>query len=185
MIKTLSERLHRSATGRNIAIFAALMALFAVVIVPLVQAKVEAYSGGTSLVDLKMSYTPQTLYMMIASYGDAGRSLYRGFAASGDLLYPVVYSLLLALLLSWLIQRSRLSSSKLAMLNVVPLGGMVFDWLENAHVITLLSLYPEEYPAFAKTASICTSLKWGFGAAGGLLLVIALVLAASNRFKRQ
>mgnify|MGYP003382171708 CR=1 FL=1 len=185
MIKTISAKLHAHANGRSIFLLFLLMLVFAVIIVPTVQGKIKALSGGTDLIDLQLFYTAEKIYAMLASYGEAGRSLYLFFAASGDLIYPVVYSVFLGLILSWLLQRAFAKDSRWQMLNVAPLFGMLFDWLENANIITMLSLFPDVHPNIARLGSACTSLKWGFSAASGLLLIAALVLAAKNGFKKR
>jgi hypothetical protein len=185
MIVKLSNRLKKYATGRVILAFFGLTLLFAGVIVPTIQSKLEASSGGVSLIDLQFSYTPEKAYSMIASYGDAGRALYRTFALTGDLIYPVVYSILFSLIISWLFQRSFASNSKLQMLNVIPFGAWLFDWLENMNIVIMLSLYPSTATTIAKLASVCTTIKWSFGAVALLLVLIGFVMAWKNRFKTQ
>jgi hypothetical protein len=185
MITKLSNTLKKYATGRIIFAFLALMLLFAIVIVPMIQGRLESSSGGSGPIDLLLSYTPEKAYSMIESYGDDGRSLYRTFAMTGDVIYPVVYSIFLGLLITWLFQRSFTSNSKLQILNTVPLGAWLFDWLENINIVTMLSLYPSSPTTVAKLASICTTIKWGFGAVGILLVLIGFVMALKNRFKKQ
>lgn len=185
MIKTISNSLYRHTTGGAMSAFLALMLLFALIIVPTIQSRVESYSGGISLVDLQFSYTPEKVYSMISSYGEAGRKFYLAFAASGDLIYPVVYSIFFSLIISWLLQRGSKPDSGLRVLNVIPFGALLFDWLENANLIAMLSNYPSTNENIATLGSLCTMLKWGFGAASVLLLVVGLALAAKNGFRKQ
>jgi hypothetical protein len=70
-------------------------------------------------------------------------------------------------------------------LNAVPLGALLFDWLENINIVMMLSLYPSKSTAVAKLASICTTIKWSFGAVGILLVLIGFAIALKNRFKEQ
>ncbi len=184
MITTFSNTLKKYAKGRIIFAFLALMLLFAMFIVPTVQGRLEASSGGSGPIDLLLSYTPEKAYSMIASYGNAGRSLYRTFAMTADVIYPVVYSIFLGLLITWLFQRSIAPNSKLQMLNTVPFGALLFDWLENISIVTMLSLYPSTPTTVAKLASICTTIKWSFGAAGMLLVLIGFAIALKNGFKK-
>lgn len=184
MIKTLSDTLDKYAKGRIILLFLALLLLFAMVIVPMIQGKIEARSGGVSLIDLQFSYTAEKAYSMIASYGDEGRALYRIFALTGDVIYPVIYSILFSLFISWLFQRSFPSNSKLQMLNMIPFGAWLFDWLENINLVTMLSLYPSKVTTVAEMASICTTLKWSFGAVAILIVLVGLVTALKNRFRK-
>ena len=185
MITTLSNTLKKYATGWIMLAFLALMLLFGMVIVPSIGSKLEAFSGGSGPIDLLFSYTPEKAYSMIASYGDEGRALYRTFAMTGDVIYPVVYSILFSLLITWLFQRGFASNSKMQMLNVVPLGAWLFDWLENINIVTMLSLYPSKPAIVAQLASLCTTIKWSFGGVGIMLVLIGLVMALKNGFKKQ
>ena len=185
MIATFSKTLKKYANGRIILAFLALVLLFAVVIVPTVQGKLEASSGGSGPIDLLFSYTPEKAYSIIESFGDTGRSLYRTFAMTADIIYPVVYSLFFSLLISWLFQRSFSSTSKLQILNVLPFGACLFDWLENINIITMLTLYPTKSNTVAELASLCTTIKWSFGVVSFLIVLVGLMMALKNKFKKQ
>ena len=185
MITTLSNTLKKYAEGRIILVFLALMLLFGMFIVPTIGSKLEASSGGAGPIDLLFSYTPEKAYSMIESYGDEGRALYRTFAMTGDVIYPVVYSILFSLIITWLFQRGFASNSKIQMLNVVPLGAWLFDWLENINIVTMLSLYPSKPAIVAQLASLCTTIKWSFGVVGITLVLIGFVMALKNGFKKQ
>lgn len=185
MITTLSNTLKKYTNGWVMLAFLALMLLFGMFIVPTIGSKLEASSGGSGPIDLLFSYTPEKAYSMIESYGDEGRALYRTFAMTGDVIYPVVYSILFSLIITWLFQRSFAASSKLQMLNVVPLGAWLFDWLENINIVTMLSLYPSKPAIVAQLASLCTTIKWSFGVVGITLVLIGFVMALKNGFKKQ
>lgn len=185
MITKVSNTLKKYANGRMLLVFFGLVLLFAVGIVPVIQGKLEALSGGSGPIDLLFSYTPEKAYSMIESFGDEGRSIYRLFAMTGDIIYPVVYSIFFSLLLTWLLERSFAPDSKLQILNIVPFGALLFDWLENINIVTMLSLYPSKPAIVAELASFCTTIKWSFGAVGMLLVLIGFVMALKNRFKKQ
>lgn len=185
MLTTLSEMLKKQCKGWLILVLLALLLLFAVVIVPTIQGQLEARSGGNGIIDVLFFYTPEQAYSMIASYGDEGRAMYRTFAMTGDILYPVVYSLFFSLFITWLFQRGFAPTSKMHLLNVVPLGAWLFDWLENIHIVTMLTLYPSTPTLVATLASFCTMIKWGFGVAATVVILIGLVMALKNGFKKQ
>ena len=183
MIHRLTNRLEALATGRVILVFFGLAMIFAVLIVPTVGAQIEGYSGGVSLIDLNLTYSPQTAREMVGAYGAEGRSLYRLFALTGDVLYPVVYSTLTALLITWLFRRGGPAVWRWRAVALVPFGAMIFDWLENVGIVTMLSLYPNFPNWVARAASICTTTKWAFGVAAVLLVLFGLVAALRNGFK--
>jgi hypothetical protein len=185
MITNISEILKKYAKGWLILVFFALEVLFNAVILPGTQAKLEAGSGGTGPIDLQFFYTPKKVYSMIASYGDAGRATYRTFELTGDIVYPIVYTLFFSLLITWLFQRGFAIDSKLQRLNVVPFGALLFDLLENMSIVAMLSLYPSTLDIVAWLATIFTVIKWSFAGASIVLVFVGLVVALKNGFKKQ
>jgi hypothetical protein len=78
MLTNLSNTLKKYANGWLVLLFLAGVLSFNAVIFPNQQAKMEA-SGGTGPIDLLFFYTPDKVYSMIESYGEAGRASYRKF----------------------------------------------------------------------------------------------------------
>lgn len=185
MFVKLSNLLYRYAKGWLILVFAAIDILFNVAILPRMQANLEAASGGVGPIDLRFLSTPEQLQSMVAAYGEAGRASYRTFELTGDILYPIAYTLFFSLLLSWLLQRAFAGDSSVRLLNVVPFGAWLFDLLENLGIVTMLSIYPNTSMLVAWATILFTIVKWVFAIASVVLIVFALVLAAKNRFKKQ
>lgn len=180
MLAKFSDTLNKYAKGRLILAFLALEILFDAVIFPGIQAKIKAGSGGTGLIDSQFFYTPEKVYSMIASYGEAGRAAYRTFSSTVDIIYPICYTLLLSLLMTWLFQRGFASHSKLQRLNVVPFGAGLFDVFENLSILAMLSSYPSQVAIVAWLATSFTMAKWSFVGAS-----LGLVLAGLIRFGKD
>lgn len=185
MFAKLSNLLHRYAKGWLILVLAVLDFLFIGVIMPRLQAGMEAASGGVGPIDLRFFSTPEQIQSMIEAYGEAGRASYRTIELTADILYPIIYTLFFCLLLSWLLQRAFAADSSVRMLNVVPIGGWLFDLLENVGVVTMLSIYPNTSVLIAWATILFTIVKWVFALATVVLILYALVLAIKNRFKKQ
>lgn len=183
MLAKLSVALKKYAKGWLILLLLALEILFNAVILPRTQAQMEAGSGGVGPIDLQFFYTPEKAYSMVAAYGDAGRAAYRTFELTGDILYPIIYTLLFSLLITWLFQRGFNADSQMQRLNVVPFGAGLFDLLENAGIVIMLSVYPSTPAIVAWLTTIFTMLKWGFAVASFALILIGLVMALRNWFK--
>lgn len=185
MFTRLSGLLHRYAKGWLILVLFVLDVLFNVIILPRTQAALEATSGGVGPIDLQFFYTPEKVASMIEAYGEAGRSTYRLFELTGDILYPIIYTLFFSLLLSWLLQRAFAGDSSVRLLNVVPFGAWLFDLLENLSIVIMLSMYPSTSVLIAWAATLFTIVKWVFAIATIVLIVFAFILAVKNRFKKQ
>ena len=139
-------------------------------------AKLAALSGGSGLIDLLLVYSPETAFSLIGTYGDEGRAAYSHFTSTGDLVFPVTYGLLLSLAMSWLLQRGTAATSRLRLLNLLPVAAWAFDWLENAMILTLLGQYPDRPVVVAWIASFATLAKWLMSALTVLCLLGALGL---------
>ena len=185
MLKKISETLRKYANGWLVLLFFAGEVFFNAVILPARQAQIEASSGGTGPIDIQLFYTPEKVYSMVESYGEAGRASYRTFELTGDIIYPIVYTLFFSLFITWLFQRGFPPTSKMQALNVIPLGGWLFDLLENLGIVTMLSVFPSTPDGLAWITAIATLIKWLFATATIVLILVGLVKAAMNGFKKQ
>ncbi len=185
MLNKLSEKLRSYAKGRLILLFLAAEIFFNIVVLPNQLAKIQAVSGGTSPIDLQFFYTPEKVYSMVASYGDTGRAAYRLFELIGDIVYPIIYTSLLALLITWLFQRGFAPNSKMQKCNVVPLGAWLFDLLENLGIVAMLSIYPSTPAMLAWLSAAFTLTKWLFVGVNFALVLIGFAMALRNGFKKQ
>lgn len=185
MLAKLSETLKRYANGWLILALLGGEIFFTSFYLPGVQARLEEFSGGNGSIDLLLFYTPVQVYSMVASYGDAGRAMYRAHELTIDVIYPVVYTLLFALLITWLFRRGFAPGSRMQKLNVVPFGAFLFDMLENVCIVLMLSIHPAQPAALAWIGALITFVKWLFAIATILLILTGLVMALKNGFKKQ
>jgi hypothetical protein len=185
MLTNLSNTLKKYANGWLVLLFMAGEILFNAIILPGQQASMEAGSGGTGPIDLLFFYTPDKAYSMIESYGDAGRASYRTFELTGDIIYPIVYTLFFSLAITWAFQRGFPADSNIQKYNIVPFGAWLFDLFENLCIVAMLSIYPSTPAILAWTATVFTMLKWLFVIPTVLLLLYGYVRAGMNKFKVQ
>ena len=185
MLNTISATLRKYANGWLVLVFLAGEIFFNAVVLPAQSAKIAAGSGGLGPIDLQLFYTPEKVYGMIASYGDEVRASYRIFELTGDILYPIVYTLFFSLLITWLFQRGFASNSNMQKYNVVPFGMWFFDLLENIGIVTMLSVYPSTPAIVAWLSAVFTLAKWLFAGASLILILTGLVKAGMNGFRKQ
>ena len=124
-------------------------------------------------------------FEMMDKYGEAGRSVYLRIELTADIIYPILYTLFFGLLLSWLFQRAFRPDSKMQKWNVMPVGAWLFDMLENAGILSMLAMYPSQPAIMAWLTMFFGALKWGFFVITIALVLVALVRAALNRFRKQ
>lgn len=128
-----------------------------------IQKSPDAYQRG---------YTSKQVHDFLQNIGSNGRSLYVKTQLTLDVVYPVVYGLLFAMLLvvffCWETTRCVV---------LLPVATVVFDLLENFSTVFLAKTFTEEHVSdFAKVASIFTQAKWGGVYLCGLLIGVGAVL---------
>ena len=155
------------------------------VILPGQLTKMESGSGGVGPIDLQIFFTPEKAYGMVASYSPEVRAAYRFFELTGDIIYPIVYTLFFALAITWLFQRGFSGDSDMRRYNVLPFGAGFIDLFENLCIVAMLSVYPSTPAALAWIATIFTLIKWLFVILTAILLLYGLVKAAMNGFMKQ
>ena len=140
----------------TLLILALIYGVFAGVIMP---KSVEKAQGDGPL-DLLFSYTPETAFAHVASYGELGRAAYVKFSLIVDTAYPIVYTLLFMVIISLLATKLWPARKGLQKLALVPLFAFVFDLCENQNIVSMLKSWPETNDKTAQMASLFTSLKW-------------------------
>jgi hypothetical protein len=181
MLAKISRVLHSWAKGWLILVIFAVFVVFVAVTLPVLQA---APGGSIESLDARFFYTPEEAFSTVASYGDAGRFWIRIYL-TWDIVNPILYTLAFSLLISWLLQRGFKPGGKLQELNVLPVGAGLFDLLENICIVTLLTVYPAQPAVVAWLSTVCTMSKMSFLGVSTLLILVGLVKAAMNRFKKQ
>lgn len=186
MFNTLSQKFHSWTTGGRVLLLLIADGLMAGYIMP-VAAGIMAFAANASVLplDLMFFYSPAEAFAMIEKYGADGRSLYLKIELTADLVYMLIYTLFFGLLLSWLFQRGFKPASQMQKYNVMPVGALLFDLLENVGIVTMLSMYPAQPAAMAWLTMGFGSLKWLFAVASIGLALYGLVMAVMNGFKKQ
>jgi hypothetical protein len=186
MLNRISEKFHSLAKGRWVLAALIADAIMAGYIMP-VAAGILAFAANNSVlpIDLMFFYTPEEAFAMIDKYGEAGRSLYWKIELTADIIYPITYTLFFGLLLSWLFQRGFSSNHLIQKWNVMPVGAWLFDMLENAGIVSMLAMYPAKPAFLAWLTMIFGTLKWTFAAVSIVLILIGLIRAVMNGFRKQ
>ena len=185
MLQKLSRKFHSWAKGWLVFVLMALDMFFMGFVMPLIGGLLKDGTGTQQPMDLQFFSTPAKLFAMVESYGEFGRPFYRNTELTVDILHPIIYTLAFGLFISWLFQRGFKSDSKMQKLNVIPLGAWLFDLLENLGIVATLSAFPAQLTAIAWLTTIFTMIKWIFVGASVLLIVVGLVMAAKNGFKKR
>ena len=185
MLKNISEHFYQWTKGWLVFILLLLDAFFSGFLLPLIQGMLQGGQGDVQPLDLMLFATPEKIFGMIERYGEYGRPFYRNVELTVDIIYPIVYLFFFGLLISWLFQRGFAPDSPMRKFNVTPLGAWLFDLLENIVIVILLSVFPSQPIALAWILTLISTVKWFFAGASMLLILVGLVMAIKNGFKKM
>jgi hypothetical protein len=185
VLKNISRRFYQWSKGWLILVLFLLDAFFSGFLLPLIQGMIQGGQGSIQPLDLMLFATPEKIFGMIERYGEYNRPFYRAVELTVDIIYPIVYLFFFGLLISWLFQRGFASKSPMRKFNIMPLGAWFFDLLENIVIVILLSVFPSQPTALTWILTLVSTIKWFFAGASILLILVGLVMAIKNKFKKQ
>jgi len=176
MLTRTSNWLYKIVSGRIVIIALIIFLLFVIFIFP----KQMAGTGNTD----KQVFTPDTslwysgadLYALAESYGQADRSEFIRAHFTFDLIWPAVYLFALLTALTWVFGKIAERGNRLRLVNLLPIGGVVFDLLENITTSLVMALYPAQLPVIGVLAPVFTLVKWLLLGASVLLLLVGTVI---------
>jgi hypothetical protein len=126
--------------------------------------------------DLSIYYSAGDLLRMAEAYGEQGREEYIRARFTFDLVWPLVYTFFLATTISWTYNRLGAGAIKWRTINLLPVLGMLGDYLENIATSLVMWQYPQDIPLVAWLAGIFTVLKWLLIAGSFISLVVGVIL---------
>lgn len=137
-------------------------------------AKIQQLSGKKiEILDLQFTYTPAKARAIIADYGDAARNYAANFEMIADTLYPVVYTFLFAIMISWVFKSLSAYGVRVKYVLLLPYCVMFADYGENIGIIQMLKTFPNFSDFHVVISSFFTSLKWS------LLVVETVIIGGS------
>ena len=156
---------------------------FNLIIFPLLNDELIQH-GGTGRLEILFTYFPGQLFSQLSALGNSGRRTYLIGIIAVEFVYPLIYSLFLAFMLTMLGHKAFKEESPLRRTQLFPFAMLVFHYISNISLIVLLSSYPAQPIGIAWIASAANTLKWCFGAFS-LLAMFAALLIVLVRFTRQ
>lgn len=185
MFTRLSDWLSRISTGWVALAGVVIFLLFSILVLPGQSAQPDANLGDIGSPDLSFYYSAHDLYQMAEAYGEAGRAAYIQARFTFDVIWPIVYTLFLSTAISWVYARSIEPESGLQRANLVPVLGMLCDYLENVSTSLVMWRYPAQTPVIDWLAPVFTALKWILISGSFLLLLGGLVVGTVRWFMKR
>lgn len=178
MITNLHAKINRISNGKSLIFLLALSLLLMVGIntinLPISVPRINELSHGVSILDLKTYYTSTEANQVIETLNPQGRSAYLKELIVFDFIFPFIYSLCLAVIVTVIFRKAFKQTSGFQKLFFIPFFAGMFDWLENISIITMLINYPTHVD-ISYIAGYFTLGKWIFTWFSLFLIVLGLI----------
>ena len=132
-------------------------------------------TDGANILDFEFGYTASRAYDLLAALGNDGRSFYLVKILPLDFPFPFTYMLCYT---GWiaLMGKNTVPPNMLKFLLAAPVLAMLFDWIENIGILTMLQNFPI-LPAWAvMTASASGIMKTIFTVFSLSIMILLLVI---------
>jgi hypothetical protein len=173
-MKTLSLFLDRIANWKVLLVIIAVYVSFPAYFLKNAETRMNTLAGKTlGPIDLTMGFTPEKTLQLVAEYGDEARAYYATVETTIDVVYPIVYTFLFGVILTLLFRGKSYKPFKYV--NLLPFASLLFDYLENITIVTMLKSYPDQSMTVATLCEIFKLGKWLTFAAMLVLIVYGLL----------
>ncbi len=183
----LSNWIYKISSGWVTLICLVIFLLFTALVLPSQSDRADAYSGDVGSPDTSLYYSADALYQFAEVYGPQGRGDYIRARVTFDVIWPIVYLVFLTTAISWAFKSAGKQGGFWKRLNLVPVFGLIFDYLENGATSIVMWRYPDVTPLLPQLAGVITAFKWVFvgGSFGVLIFGLALAIWRWARIKIQ
>ena len=137
-------------------------------------------SLGTSL-----GFGQVEILAFLAERSDQMINAYVNFNQVWDSLFALIYGVMYVVWVSILFKPY---SKKVGVLNLLPFGQVLFDWLENFSLAALSKQYLADgtiSSSTAQLASICSAIKWAFSLLVYGVILVGAVMRIVGALKRR
>lgn len=172
--KTFSELFSEKSTGVNVFIFFILYALMQASMIIIVMPLLQFYTPEMPM-DGRFIYTAGDVHEYLTNLTVHGRNLYTVLGLY-DIVFPVIYGIFFALLISWLFLKASLEKSFIFRLRFVPFLAAGLDIAENISFYFMTKSYPSSLPTLVAAANAATLGKWISVPVTFLLIITAVLI---------
>ena len=159
--------------------------VFTATVLPSQAQTAAEFSNGADSPDSSFFYTPADLYESAEAFGETGRTAYIRARWTFDVIWPLVYTVFLVTAISWVFKKAISTDSQFQLVNLIPIVGMKFDFLENIAATIVMARFPQASPVAAFLAPIFTPIKWLFVNGSFVVLLVGLVLLARKKLLQK
>jgi len=163
-------------------------AVFAAYLVVVLTGKGTAFAVADSSVrslGTSLGFGQAEILAFLAERSDPIILAYIEFNQVWDTLFGLIYGVMYVV---WVSVLFKPYSQKVGILNLIPFGQVIFDWVENFALSALSSQYLADgtiSSSVALLASTSSAIKWGFSLLVYVVIVIGIVMRIAGAVKRR
>jgi hypothetical protein len=131
---------------------------------------------GGPLLDQIPSFSGEEVYARIATFGAQGRELYRHFAFTTDIIFPLTWMPFLFLYARSAYSQLGAPLAARLLLLAFPVVYLIADIIENVFVWIMLTDFPAPHPFLGGAMVYPTAVKW-LALISALLIPTAMIIA--------
>jgi len=177
--------LQRASNGKAVLILLILTNLVYGTILEYSIPLVLSFAPESILFDMSPTgYSYAQAVELLQALGIEGRKAYLSIQIPIDFVYPAMFSVSYALLITWILKQGIPTGSRLFSLAFIPVLAGLFDYLENASIIAMLTSFPDVSENVVTISSSFTIAKSVFTTLFFVNLLVALVFLATWRLKK-
>lgn len=183
MLQKLIDQSYRKVNGFIVILSLIIFLLFILFILPNEAERSDEYYGNTSVPDSMYFYSGEDLYNIARDLGPEGRAYYIRSRFTFDIIWPLVYGFFL-----WagIVYFSRKMKNPIVpYLLLLPIIGVLFDYLENAGASWVMYQYPDEVPLLSPIVPFFTLAKWISIIASFIFLVVLILYKGIARLRSK
>jgi hypothetical protein len=181
-MKNISDFFVRISNWKTLLLFFIIYLCFNLYFLPKVfKGMVPEEDKNLPILDLQFGYNPERVKEIVSMYTGEAKEAYIFNCAVVDGIYPVVYMFFFAIIFSLVFYKWKINPW-FKYMNLFSFIILVFDYLENYHIVKMLKTYPENIDNLAVNCSAITLLKWVFA---GIALLMILVGILQNLLRKS
>ena len=146
---------------------------------------VLSFAPEATLFDMSPTgYSYSHAIELMKSLGLEGRKTYLTVQIPLDFVYPALFGVSYALLITWILKQSVARESKLFLLAFLPLLAGIFDYLENMGIIAMLNGFPDVSESLVLITSSFTIAKSVMTSLFFVFLLVAIIGLVARFLKK-
>jgi hypothetical protein len=150
----------RKRLFQSVVVFILIFVVTHVLEIPGGAKSVTRHLGGSELFDRRPSFTASEVYERIEAFSDYGIIAYKRFTYTIDILFPLTFLFFLFNFARYISYRASLPKSIVTVLMYLPFAWFLSDMAENAIILGLLSILPNQNHLFGSALGTITVVKF-------------------------